>query len=154
TRYYQLTHDYLVPALRQWLTRKQRETRRGRAELRLAERAAMWTSRQENRHLPASWEWALIRLYTGPRDWTEPQRQMMAKATYYHAARAGVLFVVLAVVSWGAKEAYDWKRASDLVSLLKSTDDVTAVPKIVEQLSPYRRWADRLLVGLANEIAP
>ena len=37
-KYYQLTHDYLVPALRQWLTRKQRETRSGRAELRLAER--------------------------------------------------------------------------------------------------------------------
>ena len=33
-RYYQLTHDYLVPSLREWLTRKQRETRRGRAELR------------------------------------------------------------------------------------------------------------------------
>ncbi len=33
---YQLTHDYLVPPLRQWLFRKQRETRRGRAELRLA----------------------------------------------------------------------------------------------------------------------
>src|SRR5207245_3365880 len=39
-KYYQLTHDYLVPALRRWLTQKQRETRRGRAELRLAERAA------------------------------------------------------------------------------------------------------------------
>ena len=34
--YYQLTHDYLVHSLRDWLTRKQRETRRGRAELRLA----------------------------------------------------------------------------------------------------------------------
>ncbi len=37
-QYYQLTHDYLVHSLRDWLTRKQRETRRGRAELRLAER--------------------------------------------------------------------------------------------------------------------
>ena len=33
TSYYQLTHDYLVHSLRDWLTRKQRETRRGRAEL-------------------------------------------------------------------------------------------------------------------------
>ena len=39
-QYYQLTHDYLVHSLRDWLTRKQRETRRGRAELRLAERSA------------------------------------------------------------------------------------------------------------------
>ncbi len=28
-RYYQLTHDYLVPSLREWLTRKQRETKQG-----------------------------------------------------------------------------------------------------------------------------
>jgi len=35
TQYYQLTHDYLVPSLREWLTRKQKETRRGRAELKL-----------------------------------------------------------------------------------------------------------------------
>ena len=50
-RYYQLTHDYLVHSLRDWLTRKQRETRRGRAELRLAERSASWNAKPENRHL-------------------------------------------------------------------------------------------------------
>ena len=32
-RYYQLTHDYLVHSLRDWLTRKQKSTLRGRAEL-------------------------------------------------------------------------------------------------------------------------
>src|SRR5207244_13336753 len=56
-RYYQLTHDYLVPALRQWLTRKQRATVRGRAELRLAERAALWSARPENRLLPSWGAW-------------------------------------------------------------------------------------------------
>src|SRR5205814_1407770 len=38
---YQLTHDCLVPALRQWLTRKQRESRQGRMELLLAERVSL-----------------------------------------------------------------------------------------------------------------
>ena len=52
-RYYQLTHDYLVHSLRDWLTRKQRETRRGRAELRLAERSSLWNAKPENRHLPS-----------------------------------------------------------------------------------------------------
>ncbi len=42
SQYFQLTHDYLVPSLRQWLTRKQKETHRGRAELMLADRAALW----------------------------------------------------------------------------------------------------------------
>jgi hypothetical protein len=45
-QYYQLTRDYLVPSLRDWRTRKQRETRQGRAELKLAERAAAGRRRQ------------------------------------------------------------------------------------------------------------
>src|SRR5262249_17866337 len=86
-RYYQLTHDYLVPALRDWLTRKQKETRRGRAELRLAERAALWHAKPENRYLPAWWEWANIRALTRKKDWTSPQRKMMRKATRYQLVR-------------------------------------------------------------------
>ena len=51
-RFYQLTHDYLVPSIREWLTRKQRETRRGRAELRLAERSSP-LERQARQPAPA-----------------------------------------------------------------------------------------------------
>lgn len=52
---YQLTHDFLVPSLHDWFTRKQRETRRGRAELRLASQTATWERRKENRSLPCLW---------------------------------------------------------------------------------------------------
>ena len=45
-KYYQLTHDYLVPSLRDWLTRKQKETRRGRAELLLADRTELWNTQR------------------------------------------------------------------------------------------------------------
>src|SRR5262249_621695 len=89
-KYYQLSHDYLVQALRNWLMRKQRETRRGRSELRLTELAALWSSKQENRFLPSAWEWLSIRLLTSPGDWTAPQRGMMHRAARFHAAR-GVL---------------------------------------------------------------
>jgi serine/threonine protein kinase len=60
-KYYQLTHDYLVHSLREWLTRKQKETRRGRAELLLADRAAVWDVRPENRQLPSLLQWFTIR---------------------------------------------------------------------------------------------
>src|SRR5207247_3126563 len=96
-RCYQLTHDYLVGSLRDWLTRKQKETRRGRAELRLAERAALWNSKPENRHLPAWWEWLHIRLFSRKRDWTPSQHQMMRRAGRYHAVRGAVLAVMLLV---------------------------------------------------------
>ena len=86
-RYYQLTHDYLVPSLRDWLTRKQKDTRRGRAELLLADRAAVWNARPENRQLPSLWQWLSIRWLTAKKQWTPPQRQMMRQAGRYHGVR-------------------------------------------------------------------
>ena len=79
-KFYQLTHDYLVPSLREWLTRKQKETRRGRAELRLAERAASWNAKPEIRSLASPWEWCCILLLTDRKIWTGPQRRMMRRA--------------------------------------------------------------------------
>ena len=99
-KYYQLTHDYLVPSLRDWLTRKQKETRRGRAELRLAERSALWNGKPENRYLPAWWEFLNIRLFVNKRNWTAPQRKMMGKAGRYHALR-GLSLAVLLIVAGG-----------------------------------------------------
>ncbi len=95
-KYYELTHDYLVPALRDWLNRKQKETRRGRAELRLAERSAEWSAKREDRHLPSLWEWGTIRTLTRKKSWTQPQRHMMRQASRVHLVRwtAGLLVVL------------------------------------------------------------
>ena len=149
-KYYQLTHDYLVPALRQWLTRKQRETLRGRAELRLAERAALWQSRPQTRHLPAWWEWVDISLFTRRRDRSESQQQLMRKATAYHVLRTAILFVFLALCAWGTWHEYSTLRADALVRALASAE-TTDVPKLVADIKPYRRWADPLLAQMAEE---
>ena len=90
-RYYQLTHDYLVHSLRDWLTRKQKETRHGRAELLLADRAAVWNARPENRQLPSLLQWLQIQCWTQRTNWTPPQRKMMRKATWYHLERGMAL---------------------------------------------------------------
>jgi serine/threonine protein kinase/formylglycine-generating enzyme required for sulfatase activity len=142
-KYYQLTHDYLVPSLRDWLTRKQRDSRRGRADLRLAERAALWQAKAENRLLPAWWEWANIRLYTRPRDWTRPQRRMMHQAGRYHLTRA-ILLLGLGLVGWGAYEVYGRVQAAARVAALAHAE-TTDAPQLIARLKADRRWADRLL---------
>ncbi len=139
-RYYQLTHDYLVPSLREWLTRKKKETRRGRAELRLAERAALWAAKPENRHLPAWWEWLNIRLGTRKRDWTEPQRRMMRRAGRYHGVRGAAVLVLLLLLGWGGLEVYGRVKVEHIV-----TAETADVPRLVGQLPAYRRWADARL---------
>src|SRR5262249_8844893 len=76
-KYYQLTHDYLVASLRDWLTRKQKQTRRGRAELLLADRASVWKARPENRQLPSLWQWLQICVLTHQKNWMPLERKMM-----------------------------------------------------------------------------
>jgi hypothetical protein len=83
-RYYQLTHDYLVGSLREWLTRKQRETRRGRAKIRLDEATCHWSSRPKRQNLPRLFEWLSILILTKRTNWTPTQRRMMAAASRRH----------------------------------------------------------------------
>jgi formylglycine-generating enzyme required for sulfatase activity len=150
-RFYQLTHDYLVPALREWITRKQRETRRGRAELRLAERAALWRARPENRFLPSPGEWCRIRLFTRAKEWTEPQRRMMGTAFRVHGARALGLALVIALAILAGMEAYSNLRAAALVDSLRR-DPTSEVPALATQLARYRRWAQPRLERLAQDL--
>jgi serine/threonine protein kinase/formylglycine-generating enzyme required for sulfatase activity len=148
-QFYQLTHDYLVHSLRDWLTRKQRETRRGRAELRLAERSASWNAKPENRHLPSLLEWANIRLLTRKRDWTDPQRRMMKRAGRLHGLRTLGVATLIALLTWGGIEGYGTLRASSLVDSLRTTHTAD-IPIIVRQLQGYRRWANPRLKTLVQ----
>jgi formylglycine-generating enzyme required for sulfatase activity len=142
-KYYQLTHDYLVPSLRDWLTRKQKETRRGRAELLLADRAAVWNARPENRQLPSPWQWLQIRWHTRKQHWTPPQRKMMRTASRYHALR-GLVAVLLALLGWGGYEGHGRLQAHALQGRLLDAD-TNEVPTIVQDMAPYRHWVDPLL---------
>ena len=141
TRYYQLTHDYLVPSLREWLTRKQRETRRGRAELRLEEQAALWGVRPESRFLPSSWEWLALRLLTRSRDWNATQRAMMRRAGRGHALRGVLLCGGIILVLIVGLDGYGRQRARGLLARLLEAN-ITDVPRVVAEMGSFRRWLD------------
>jgi len=118
SKYYQLTHDYLVPSLREWLTRKQKETREGRAELRLAEIAALWNAKPENRRLPGWNDYRDLRRLTDRKKWSKPEQNLMREAAQYHAHA--------------------------LVRRLLEAD-LFDVPKIVDQVDQLRKWTVPLL---------
>ena len=143
-KYYQLTHDYLVHSIREWLTRKQKETRRGRAELLLADRAAVWNARPENRQLPSLVQWFTIRWWTQKKNRTPPQKKMMARAGKYHAVRGLVLAMVLALVGWGGYEGHGTLKAHALRDRLLDAN-TNEVPSIVQDMGSYRRWINPLL---------
>lgn len=150
-KYFQLTHDYLVHSLRDWLTRKQKETRRGRAELKLFDTSVTWNSKPENRFLPSWWENLNFRLFTDRKKWTEPQRKMMAKAGRVHGIRTSLVALFLVGVTFAGisvrravQEKENVTRAEGLVASLLSAD-IAQVSAIVSDLKAYRAWADPLL---------
>ncbi len=150
--YYQLTHDYLVPALREWLTLKQKETRRGRAQLRLAERSAAWNAKPEKRQLPNVIEWISIRGLTAAHSWSDSERRMMRAARRHYLARLA-LVAVLAI--FAIRLAYDVNgrlHAGALTrGLMNAQED--AVLGFANQLQPYLRWARPELEEVAGRDA-
>ena len=150
-KYYQLTHDYLVHSLRDWLTRKQKETRKGRAELLLADRATVWNARPENRQLPSLVQWFQIKWFTEQRNWTPPQRNMMAKAAWYQAVRGAVVALLLAFATFTGlsirKQVVEQQNATHTAGLVDSLlkADIAQVPGVISDLNANREWADPLL---------
>ena len=146
--YYQLTHDFLIAPLRRWLSSKQRETLRGRFQLRLEECAAIWSINRKNDRLPRWWEWVVASTLVPPAQRSGPARQMMDSATRFYRRRFATIaaaVLLLVWVGWRLRresiEAAHRGRAQDLVERLLVAD-TTEVPGIVEQLQPHRTWAE------------
>jgi serine/threonine protein kinase len=107
-RYYQLTHDYLVHPLRDWLTRKQRETRRGRAKLVLEDRYALWKHKSERRYLPGMNETLSILLHLRYTALPTDRRRMLRAAlvsgvfytVYYLMLSLVFLFITVFIVMY------------------------------------------------------
>ncbi len=90
---YQLTHDYLVPSIREWLRMHQT------AEERILEdRTYRWSADRESRQLPSLGEWLRIRLRTDRKRWTGLQRDLMRVAGRVHALRTSIVVAGLALV--------------------------------------------------------
>lgn len=143
-QYYQLTHDYLVPALGQWLTAELRRTRRGQALLRLRERSEDWNRRPEPRRLPTLQEWLAINVLVSRRRWTADERRMMGAANRRIGYRAAaiVLWVACAwAVGW---EVSSRNRARELRDRVVNFE-TSQVPAVLAEVAANPRGMRPLL---------
>lgn len=140
-RDYQLAHDFLVPSIREWLSRKQKESRQGRAELLLGERSDMWNIRRERRQVPSLMEWLSILSLTRRNGWSGSQRAMMRAATHRHSVMLGTvaaLLIVLATVGGSIRHQLaerEQRRQIDVLVKQLSTARTADVPQIINELS-------------------
>jgi serine/threonine protein kinase/formylglycine-generating enzyme required for sulfatase activity len=144
---YQLAHDYLVPALREWLTRKQKETWRGRARLLLEERTAQWARTEKRRSLPSLLEYLFMALGVPRSRRKLPERALLhAAARHYGLICAvmlgGVLLGGLGLWLYAASvwHAADRERAEGLVEVLLNAAPAD-VPQALANLKPLHDYA-------------
>ncbi len=148
--HYQLTHDYLVPSLREWLQRKQRETRTGRAEVTLEERSALWRSQPEHRHLPSLGEWVGICRWTDANRWTCDQRKMMRQAGRVYFSQTAIWLLLLVSLAIGAYGISSWVHARGLLNSLLIAKP-GAVLGAAEQVAAYRWWTESRLTRITAQ---
>lgn len=152
-RFYQLTHDFLVPAIRERLTASQRSSRRGRAQLLLSDLSGSWSRKRDRRSLPSWFEWLQIQLLTDRKRWTTSQREVIGAATKRTMIAAGLIAAVISAVAVGLYEYRGVTQADALVNQL-STAKVQDVPAILDQLKGYQRWSLPRLKSIRKSSEP
>lgn len=109
--HYQLSHDYLVPSIREWLIRNKRSTSQGRAELILDECARYWSEKKDYKQLPSLSETFTIYSNVPAVSWSSTQSEMMLASARYHGYRALILFVYFfALSTFGLIFRQNWLR--------------------------------------------
>jgi serine/threonine protein kinase/formylglycine-generating enzyme required for sulfatase activity len=136
---YQLTHDYLVEPLRNWLTQKQRETRRGRAKLLSLELASLWRRHPARRHLPSLGEWLSLCIFArGERSIEE--RNMLRAANRRYAPQVAVFLLaivgaVYGLLAWRTSHVAAEMSQSLQLALLAPMDETEAA---IEKLQKHK----------------
>ncbi len=139
-RFYQLTHDFLVPAIREWISVAESSSRAGRSEKLLRDLSANWKRRPGSRSLPGGFEWLQIQLFSDRRRWTPTQKQMIATATRRFVLTVGVVVGIVLGATLTLHYQKQSARAASLVSQL-STSTLRDVPGILEEIQSVKKWA-------------
>jgi serine/threonine protein kinase/formylglycine-generating enzyme required for sulfatase activity len=149
-RYYHLTHDYLVPSLREWINSSERKTIAGRTALRLAECTAEWTTRKSSRYLPAWWEWLAIVLFVRRSRCSPAERRLVAAATRYNVARLALAAVAVATLCVLLYNFASATRARGAVRELAGAQP-NDVRRLLKNLASFQPWTDRYLREILDD---
>ncbi|MFO0942318.1 MAG: serine/threonine-protein kinase [Pirellulales bacterium] len=157
--FFQLTHDFLIPSIRDWLSRKLRQSKIGRAQLRLQELTTAWSSKPADRNLPTLWEWITIRWLTDHRKWKSNEQTVMRRASRLHARRISLFssaFAFLAVLGFLVRgqilAQQEATRIEGLIDRLESAEP-NQLPSVIAALEANFEIATTYLSPLLTQKA-
>ncbi|MEM0925762.1 MAG: serine/threonine-protein kinase, partial [Planctomycetota bacterium] len=135
--HYQLTHDFWVGEIREWLRRHDRSTVRGRAAIDLAARSLRWEEEPDTRHLAGPIDCVRFGLLTNPA--SQRQRRFVRASA---ARQLGIClfmvaaFTMLAVSFW-------WKlreMEADAIASRVSTSSIPQLESSIEMARSKLSW--------------
>jgi serine/threonine protein kinase/formylglycine-generating enzyme required for sulfatase activity len=135
--HFQLAHDYLIGPIRQWLQRKQRATRSGRARLRLEAVTAAWLERPRANNLPSLLEYSGILLNTRTVEWSRDERRLMNAALGHYLRRLGAVLFLITASLLVAAESRERRNARMTLSAAFTAKDRDLMA-MIDRLEPYR----------------
>jgi serine/threonine protein kinase/formylglycine-generating enzyme required for sulfatase activity len=152
---YQLTHDFLITPIHQWLELRGLGTRSGQAQARLEEFAELYHARPKPQSLPTLMEYVTLRRRIKSSMWTEPQERMMDAARRLHVRHVGIAAACVALALFAGLSGWRYLQnqrvkliAENEVERFLATELVTAIPQaenfrksdrvsVKEQLNKY-----------------
>ncbi|MFC1757281.1 SUMF1/EgtB/PvdO family nonheme iron enzyme [Planctomycetota bacterium] len=150
---YQLTHDYLVPSIREWLNRDDLQTFSGRAHRLLLDRTDAWRDSRSVRNLPTLFEAARIRIGTSAKRWNADQKAMLTQAATRHAWRTFCLASIVGVITAAFAFVFSNQESQRTELLVNRLVDARPenVAAIIDQLEPLGPPAIEALGSRASD---
>lgn len=121
-RRFQLTHDYLVPAIRAWVDEKRGHTLTGRVLRELSQQTEQWSLQRDDRYLPTPMQYLRIQAFTKRRSWSEANRRMMRRANQFYLLRMSVVAAMIGSVCLWALVSVRRNRQTQIDELLGSIE--------------------------------
>jgi eukaryotic-like serine/threonine-protein kinase len=129
---YQLSHDQLVPILRDWISHRQRDTFQRRAEILLNDRSEVWQTKRLRRNLPSFLEWSMILGLTRRRQWSATEQAMMRSANAKYVRLLSILLLAGLVLAFGGRQYFIRQAAVTLRDRMLDAD-TRELPGIFQQ---------------------
>ncbi|MFK8113176.1 MAG: protein kinase [Rubripirellula sp.] len=147
---YQLSHDFLIPSLREWVSRKQLETYQGRVVAQFNDISTLWSAKQARRFLPNWFEWLKFSIVVPSKEMSSEQHQMMKFANRRHLTSTLVALGCIFLSIWGFR-SWQSKQATDaLVSQLRSAR-FTEIENIASEFRSIGQIATQPLLDIAGD---
>ncbi len=144
--FYQLTHDYLVPSIREWIETIRGQSIQGRSLMKLTELSERWRHTKDRRFLPGLLEFMSMVWHVPRRQVSQNGRELLNRAAWFYGSRIFLVIGLVCLAIGLVVRQHRQAMASQLINakpaeLAVLVDDITMAKKSYAGII-RRRMAD------------